>query len=205
MTTCPNPKFFATLLATGVVFGASLNYFAYTRLQSGESHLDSLKKDQSAARQIPLKLKDSADRLASTQDELKHLASGIPDIAYMPTMLKELETLGNSCGMQVTAVRPAAPKEDKTKAKDGADKPYQPIDIEVHAVGHYGDALRFIRALDTFPKVVCARAVSLDPQTGKAKTTVGRPLLNMIIQLRAFVFKPATTRTAMNGKEDNHA
>jgi Tfp pilus assembly protein PilO len=207
MSTGPNPKFFGILLGTSVVFGLALNYFAYTKVAGAGAMLLSVKKDQEKARMVPQMLKESAAKLADSQAELKHLESGIPDVAYMPTMLKELETLGNTCGMQVTAVRPVPVNDAQAKENaKNADKPYQPMDIEIHGVGHYGDALRFIRALDTFPKIVSAVSVSLDPQGGKFKTKVGSPSLEMVIQLRAFVFKTQTNnRTAMNGKGDNHA
>jgi Tfp pilus assembly protein PilO len=171
--------------------------------------------EEQASAKIPSRLKQSQDNLLAAKQGLQHLEQGVAGPAYVPTMMRELEDLGNSCGVYVTAVRPApaavAPVAAPTAAKDKPATPYDTIDLEVRGAGHYTDALKFVKALDSFPKVVEARAISLEPEShADHKHDAGSPSLAMTVQLRAYLFKsdaarPAPTRTAFNAKVKNHA
>ena len=198
----PNPKFYAVLVVVALLGGAGLDYVAYGKVQSSQQKLDAIKSEQESIAKVPERLKQSQANLTSTQEGLRHLEQGVPSSAYVPTMMQELEALGNSCNVTVTSVRPAlAPPAAPTTAapKEKAASPYDTIDLEIRGTGHYNDALRFVSALNKFPKVVEARAVSLEKVThADRKAVIGSPELALTVQLRAYLFKGDATRTALN-------
>ena len=82
--------------------------------------------------QVYKKLADSKNQLTQLQTKLAHLEQGVPDAAYVPTMLKDLELAGKQHGIEVTGLRPMpvknyAPGKDKDA---GEAKPYEPLDLE---------------------------------------------------------------------------
>lgn len=150
------------------------------KLKSEARHPDELQADLDSAK-------------ATWQDngiKLAHLEKGIPEVAYVPTMLKELEAFGKQSGVQVFGVRPyiaATPASKKDKKKQ-LDKPYTELSIEIKGKGKYRNVMNFVKAMTGFPKIVAVRTVALTP---KNDPNVDRALLDVTIELRAFLFKPA--------------
>jgi Tfp pilus assembly protein PilO len=152
------------------------------------SEIARLKSEAKDANALEADLATLHTDVVTASEQLAHLEKGIPEIAYIPTMLKELETFGKANGIEVHGVRPVpAPKDKDSKNKRKA-KPYNELTIEIKGRGNYRAVLNFIAALKTFPKIVAARTVSLQPKSGaKANET---SVLDVTIELRAFLFKP---------------
>jgi Tfp pilus assembly protein PilO len=207
MKRTPNSAVFIVMIACAVVFGIGLNFMAWSKVSARKASLAKLKADVDEQMKVPAHLKQSQQDLLDAQAGLKHLEQGVPEANYVPTMMRELEDLGNTCGVQVIAVKPvpAPPAAVNDKAKQ-APKPYETLDLEVKGVGTYADALRFVSSLDTFPKIVEARSVSLEPEAkgDKKAALVANPKLTMSVLLRSYLFK-TETRTAMDNKEVKNA
>ena len=204
MKHAPNATVFMGIAACAVVFGVALDAFAFSRVTAQRSDLNKVKADVNSQEKVPGRLKESQQALADAQSALKHLEQGVSGTSYVPTMMRQLEDLGNSCGVQVTEVRPVPQPVVATrdpKAKVEAPKPYDTMDIQVKGIAHYAEAVRLVSALDSFPKVVEARTVSLEPAArGTTKGQVGSPKLTVSILLRAYLFK-SDDSAAMEAKE----
>lgn len=199
----PNVNVFLGIAACAVVFGVAIDAFAFSRVTGQKAELNKVKAEIDGQVKVPGRLKESEQALAEAQAALKHLEQGVSGASYVPTMMRQLEDLGNSCGVEVTAVRPVPqpPVSTKDKPKADAAKPYDTLDIQVKGVAHYAEAAHLVSALNSFPKVVEARTVSLEPATrGNEKGQVGSPKLTVSILLRAYLFK-SDDSVAMEAKE----
>ncbi len=210
MTKSPNPKTFM-LLAIGALFvGGALTYFAYGNMGNQEANLAKLKADSKDSKTLQQDLEQSKVELNDSTVKMQHLEQSVPEFAYVPTMLQELEKVGKNSGIEVIGVRPmptpvVAKKEDEGSSSSRR-KPFQALDIEVKGRGKYRSVMNFIDAMSTFPKIVSARTVELTP---KSDPDSNETLLEVTIQLRAFVFSPpagapGNVRTAMS-EGGNHA
>ncbi len=204
-----DPRLFMGLGALGVVVGLGVLYMQYSGLAEQQDLVDKLRREVVAQRDVPEQLKASEADLTRIRAQLAHLERNVPDFAYVPTMLREVESVGKASGLQVVGIRPMD-KTDAAKAEEakGIKKPYEELDIEIRCRGSYGGILRFMNSLNAFPKIVAARAVSVEPKLDPLNPQA-KPLLEVTARLRAFIFRdPArekADRTAMAPSEVEHA
>lgn len=186
----PNPKVFIALTALTLVAGIGLTYVEYSSGSETSMRIQQLKKNSKDERQLKTDLDTTTAQLQDCSLKLQHLEQGVPELAYIPTMLKELEKVGKDNGIEVTGVRPIPVAASTTKGKDGKPivekKAYTELNIEVKGRGYYSSVLKFVNALQTFPKIVAARTVSLSPKS--ASNDPGEPKLEITIQLRSYLF-----------------
>lgn len=194
----PNPIIFIGLTALTLVVGGGAIFMQYSALSDTQNRVAQLKKDEKDEVQLQNQLQQSVAHVQEASARLNHLEQGIPEIAYVPTMLKELEAVGTENGIEVLGVRPvpkqvSAPSPKDEKGTKSTPKAYDELDIEVTGRGSYKAIKNFVRALQGFPKIVAARTVSLSP---KQETGVigGAPKLEATISLRSYLFraKPKT-------------
>ena len=165
MSRRPDPRIFMLLGGLGVLAGGAVLYMQYSGLTEEQDRVRILTGKVQAQRDVPAQLEVSQRELDKVRSELAHLERNVPDFAYVPTLLKELETVGKASGLKVIGIRPVA-KTDAAKADaaKGIRKAYEEMDIEVRCRGSYGSILKFMNALNAFPKIVGARAVSVEPK-----------------------------------------
>lgn len=178
-------------ILTAAIFlvGGGGSYMIYGGLSDKQAKINSLKAEAKDAEALEAELADLKTQVGESSDKLAHLEKGIPELAYIPTMLKELETFGKANGIDVKGVRPIpAPKDKNAKVKKKA-KPYNELAIEIKGKGKFRSVLNFIAALKTFPKIVAARTVSLTPKMSPKNENSGTDL-EVVVELRAFLFKP---------------
>lgn len=212
----PNPKLFLSLGALGILVSASVLTLQWNAVTEERFQAQQLDNKVKAQRDVPKQLMASKAELEQVRSKLAHLEKNVPDFAYIPTMLRELEAAGRASGLEVTGVRPIA-KTDNAKAADGKGekKPYDAVDIEVRGRGPYGAIMRFVDALKAFPKIVESRAVSIEPKADPMHPKAA-PQLEMTVRLRAYIFnearEPDSTdpdaaldKTAMSGSGGAHA
>jgi Tfp pilus assembly protein PilO len=204
MSKLPDYRIFAGITAFLALGGTALMFSQFSTLSAEQEKAESLKKDIKNEAELKRMLVDSMAKLQSTRERLAHLEKGVPDYAYLATMLKELAVVGKESGITILGVsqKPhvSAPKEGEVKEK----KAYIEQDIEVLGKGQYADALRFMKSLNKFPKVVAARTVVIQPKT----SAHDEHALDITINLRTFLFpekaKTPNTTTAMNKSEAKH-
>lgn len=159
----PNPKFFLGLTIIAAAAGMGLCYMAWSDLGDDQMHLATLKKQVRDQKQLDAELKDSQDKVELTRTQIKHLESGISDMAYVPTMLIELNKVCQQTGIRDLAVRPL-PEPPKDPKKEAEKHDWKQLDIEVSGNGDYPAVMQLIKALQQFPKIVGVREVSLVPK-----------------------------------------
>lgn len=187
----PNdPRLYVALAVLGFLGGGTFLYFQYTGLTDLDQEVRVLDNKVRSQRDLPAQLELSQRDLDTTRSKLAHLERNVPEFAYVPTMLRELETLGKSSGLKVIGVRPVE-KSDNQKIEEakGVDKPYQEIEITVTSRGSYPAILRFVSALNAFPKIVGTRAVSIEPKRDPLMPKDQKPPLELTTRLRAYVFE----------------
>lgn len=203
----PNAKVFMGLTALTLLVGMGLAFFQYSALQDNQARVAKLRKDSLDETQLDLELKSSLAKLQDCSARLNHLEKGVPELEYVPTMLKELETIGKESGLDVLGVRPV-PKAATTPQKDQKEqksdkKKYTEVDIEVTCRGNYEGAKSFVRALQSFPKIVAARTVSLTPR--QENKNGGAPTLDITIDLRSYLFPPDKSEMKKAADVNNEA
>lgn len=187
-------KFLLVMTVTTVLLGgAGVAWVASNRSQA-QADFQSMRKQIRDEKKVQAELQEQKDKLLESSEKLAHLEAGVPDSAYIPTLLSELEAIGRSHGLDVTGVKPKEVKEptssgegDAKKKKD--KKPYNELQIEVKGTGVYASIQGFVLALQQFPKIVGVISVDLTPRSKFGdKTDDGNHELEVTINLRAYAF-----------------
>ncbi len=191
----PNPKLFLGLAAIALVMGGGMCYVALNNLGDEQAKLRDLKAKSKDARQLQAEVAKSQASVTDTATKLNHLEQGIPQLAYVPTLLSELEKVGKESGIDVLGVRPLPAAVSPGHKDDSAGsvrkkKTYEELDIEVKGRGNYRSVMTFIKALEVFPKIVAARTIALDPKNVPGQMS---DKLDVTINLRTYVFAPSAT------------
>jgi Tfp pilus assembly protein PilO len=171
-----------------VVFTCGILYLQNNSLNDLRAVVAGLKSKADAEKDAPQKLLQAQRDLVGLKAHLAHLEQGIPDAAYVPTMLKELEALGKTQGVEVSGLRPAVARVNPMAEKKPFDaKPYEPLDLELKGKASYGSMLKFVAALNTFPKILEVRTVTIAPGPPASQNEGNR--LEVTMGIRAFLFK----------------
>ncbi|HLK13785.1 MAG TPA: type 4a pilus biogenesis protein PilO [Fimbriimonadaceae bacterium] len=189
MTSRPNPKAFMYLALGTVVVGGALCYFQYTKLGEINGRVAKLRTEVSDPKAVQARLEQSTMKLEGAKQSLVHLEANVSSAAYVPSLLQDLDAFGKSNGIAVTGVRPAPKKpgdDDPSKKKDS--KPYDELTIQVTGTGSFDSVEKFVTNLPTFPKIVAAKMVSIEPARSSAPNAKSG-LVNVTVQLRAYIFK----------------
>lgn len=189
MKKSPKPSIWLAMTGAVAFVAAGGMYWQYGSFGSKTAEFDKLKSLVRKPYQVEEDLEKTQQEVAEAQQRLEHLEKAVPDFAYVPTLLKELELFGKDHGLDVFGVRPMPKQESKDKKKVKKIKePYVELVIEVKGRGTYPAIASFVKDLRTFPKIVAARAVSLKPKNEPNATS---NLLDMTIELRTFLFRPS--------------
>jgi Tfp pilus assembly protein PilO len=187
-----DPRVFVVLSAVALVVGAGLNYSEWSSVQNMDSKVQDAQKQLSQAQTLASDLEKSKERLSDVESKLVHLEKGVPDYRYVPSILDHLQKFGVACGIDVEGVRPETPPPAPKSAAPAP--PYQDVPLEVKGRGTYGNILKFIGALNTFPQIVATRLVTIDP--GAAEKGSGIVPLEATIELHTYVFPPEANADA---------
>ncbi|MFN3683936.1 MAG: type 4a pilus biogenesis protein PilO [Fimbriimonadaceae bacterium] len=203
----PNVKAIGITMVVLTAAGIGLCAYQYSALSNVTARAEALAKEVQEQSSIAKRAEDVASKLERTAARLAHLELSVSQTAYIPTMLTELERTGRESGLAVLGVRPIeAPKPTTKDDKEGLKKrkPYQELDIEVKGRGPYRAALNFLKALQTFPRIVAVRSLTLSPKSQTGPDAGLKPDLDFTITIRTFVFppeKPQEDRSVHSGAE----
>lgn len=184
------PKTFYVFSGLVVAGGAGLMWMINSSISQQNSHIASLRKELKDEKAVLRELDESKKRVDDLKFKLVHLEAGVQDFAYIPTMLKELEEFGRKYNLEIIQVKPIVTPVVPGKEKDLKQKSaYQELNVNVKGRGTYEDSLRFLQAIKVFPKIVAVRTVSLSPHLDNSTKKVGKPTLELDLELRAYAFK----------------
>lgn len=194
-----NPKVFMALAALALVGGGAGSYFQWSSLQEVQAKSAELRQRMQEPSKVQRQLVESTAKVAEFSAKLNHLEKGVPQMAYVATLLAELDKIGTQNGIDVLGVRPVAAAVTPANVAKSADsetsapkKPYEELNIEVKGRGDYAAVRNFVQALQSFPKIVAARTVSITPKVSQGK---GALKLDIAIELRAYLFPGAQPST----------
>ncbi|MFQ3678801.1 MAG: type 4a pilus biogenesis protein PilO, partial [Fimbriimonadaceae bacterium] len=185
MKRAPKPTLFLILIGVTILAGAGSAFLLWGRIQSSMQEIANLKRDAREPEELEKELATVSAQVDESRTRLAHLERNVPQFAYIPTMLRELEQMGRSKGIEVFGARPVPVVVDPKSKKKRA--PYEELTIEIKGRGTYPNALAFIDALKTFPKVVAARSVTIVPSTAANREQSGGTL-DITVELRAYLF-----------------
>lgn len=186
-----SPRTFYIASGFVAVVGAGGMYTAYSGLTEAETRVATLRHEARDEKEVKAELAKTKGAIEELRTKLKHLEEGVPSFAYIPTMTRELETVGRSHGIEVLGIRPMPAPVNTSKKDDGTTKvkpAYEELTIAVKGRGDYGDVMRFVQALTRFPKIVEVRMLTLSPKID-SQHPLARPVLDADIELRAYAFK----------------
>lgn len=196
----PNAKIFLALTVLTLVGGVAGLMLETQSLNASRMKVEELRLLKQDEVNVQQQLEDSKQKLEDSKIKLTHLESNIPTTAYIPTMLQELERMGIQEGIAVTGVRPM-PTPAAKRSADGTEeievsKPYEEVTIEVKGRGTFDSVEKFLKSLQSFPKIVAARTVSMEPKIDPQNPMLQQ--LEVTIELKAFMFKqtPAKAKEA---------
>jgi Tfp pilus assembly protein PilO len=181
-----------------LALGGGATYFQFNAVQTAKADVAALEGKVPSQKELERSLADSRTKLTEYQAKLAHLEGSVPDVAYIPTLMKELELIGFADGIKVTGVRPApvvAAPPQATEGKKKEKKDYSEVEIEVKGRGQYDSVKRFLDSLQKFPKVIAVKTVSLTPmrESGGGSTSS----IEVVIHVVAYVF-PFEVLTAID-------
>lgn len=203
MKKTPSPTFFIILTVASLAVWGVFVYWQYKNTSQTYSKVASMKKELAEASQLPAQVIKSHEMLQAAMQELTHLETGVSTAAYVPTLLKELQSTGEQCGLAITGVRPvpkAPPKQKKGQSAEAkpARKPYEELDVEVKCRGSFSATMTFLQKLADFPKIVGVRHMSLDPKTAADSLTLEG--IESTITMRVYVFSTAQESSEESAK-----
>lgn len=205
------------IIAVVIFFGCSLGYLAVAgKLRSTAAEMQAKEKKVTESKEIAQKLEESKLDYLDARSQIRFLESSVTTSAYVPTLLKQIESLGKSVNLNVIGVRPEAPKEQPgaRKLSSGAQAangnieaasqqtaqangqnvkkqavpPYDELNIDIEVEGKYMNALNFLYKLTSFPKIIAVKSVQMDPGSSEL-AAMGSPKLSIKMSITAYVLK----------------
>jgi Tfp pilus assembly protein PilO len=189
--------------------GASLYHAKAAELDQFEQELLDKEDHYTEICRKVKQLPDLEDQYTVLQERLAVLEPGLPDSAYIPTFLRQIENLAGETKNAILLIRPkptirrsaadAVTINDETgeivqNAPSGApaeQTPTMPYDfrpIELRMEGTYWTMVGFLEQLRQFPKMIAVNDVSFSPRhdTGQCSRS---PDLTATMELTAVILK----------------
>lgn len=169
---------------------------------------------------IARQLADVECQYQQAQTNLGVLEKGVSTKAYVPTLLRQVETLGRSMNLRVlgvkpqTIVEPPPPVQAKPEGESGknGDKaavavpvkkpdPYEKLSIDLQVSGKYWDVVKFVETITQFPKIIAVNSMQITPLDSTAKS-LGSPELSVRLNATAFILKePVANKKTSDTRE----
>jgi len=187
-------KSIALLALAVIAVGGGLVYWQYSVHGDAEANLAKIRAKTPDEAKLQKQLEDAQAELYRASTDLKHLEGGVPTLAYVPTLLRELEAVGKQDELQVTVFKQANPTAVQTPASTGdakalKEEAYDEVEFDVSGRGSYTSVGKMLTSLQTFPKIVSVQSVNVTPK--RDPNAPGVPTVEATIHLKAFIFKQA--------------
>ena len=137
------------------------------------------------------------------QNKIKFLETTVSQKEYIPTLLKQMESLGKSVNLTVDSIRPALEESPvkKPEVKDPAktadtpappapkagqrEWPYDKEHVDMQVRGSYWNVAKLLYRLNEFPKILAVEGITMQPSDAKGSA---EPQLNVQLKLTGFIF-----------------
>lgn len=192
----------ALMGAAGLVLvgGGGLLFALNSQATSLQTVAQQKEKEVGSNQQIAKRYQSTLDSYNETQSRIKYLETSVSAKSYVPTLLKQLQTLAADTHLTVMAVRPAPPTPPPAPAArpaggDGSPAadakkappppPYDALNIDVDVTGSYSDTATFLYSLTRFPKIISLTGAQMRPNAGAPGAS---PTVTTNLKLVAFMF-----------------
>jgi len=197
----------ATLCLIGL--GASLYHGKATNLTKLREDLSAKESRLEEARDRLTKQPQLETQFSELQARLSVLEPTLPDSAYIPTFLRQIEHLATDTHNNILMIRPKPATNQEAKgptatinnetgeiiqdstegqAAEQAPMPYDYVPIEIRLEGTYWTVIDFFSELQRFPKMIAVNDMAFDPTQGGINTQRS-PQLTATMGLTAVVTK----------------
>ncbi len=180
-----DPKTLVLLAILALALGGGAVYWQYNSMVEAETKMKALDAEVPEESELAASLEESKQKLLVLQKELTHLEKGVPQPAYIPTLLREIEKTGRDANLKVTGVRPVV-APPLPPGVEQEKKAYQELDIDITGKGDFQSVITLVEMLRKFPKIVAVKTVNLTPRVDASKPTYTH--IDTTLKLRAFVF-----------------
>jgi len=186
-----------TICVVVLLLGAGIVYWQYTGYTALQSRVLAAEKQVEEGRTIAQRLEQTQQQYQNISQKLQHLEMSVSERAYIPTLLKQLESSAKSYQLTVLSVRPAneqpaqkAQQEDGEQKRSEKKKPAEPYEkqvIDVSVRGQFWNVMRFTEGLTRFPKILAVERVQFRPRQRKDPTDPFE--VEAQFTLSAFIFR----------------
>jgi len=176
-----------TLLASG-----GLWFLQNGRINELQQQVNQKRADVASGEKIAKRLETVEGEYEATRSKLRYLESSVSANEYVPTLLKQTETLAKSVSLRVDSVRPTLepappPPADKEERKKFKPWPYDKLHVDMQVRGSYWNVARFLYRLTEFPKILSVESIKAAPPANSAQDK--NPVLTVNVNLTGFIFK----------------
>jgi Tfp pilus assembly protein PilO len=196
-----DPKTMGLIALFSITVGGAAVFMQYGARADAVGRVNSVRAELPDEDGLNRELREALDELEDQTMRLAHLAEGIPDIAYIPTMLKELELIGEENGLTVTGVRPIPPRKQPPGSVGAPKQQFQELQIDVTARGDYDAVLDMLDSLRQFPKIVAVETVGMKPKF--LANSGDYEHIAVSVRLLAFVFPEKEEKRQAAAEEDS--
>lgn len=188
------------LLMVGVLLiGGGVTFWANTSSQAAKARYEKLVTEVPDESELNRMVAQSQAKVDDYKTQLQHLEQGVPTLAYVPTLLTELEAMAKQHSIAVTGVRPIVENkfqknsDDKTSGETKKKTAYEEMSIDISGRGSYGNVMQMIEALKKFPKIIAIQTIGLVPrresnQNPAAGSATSGIVLDATIRIKAYLF-----------------
>lgn len=188
-----NPKTIGLLAMAALALGGGAIYMQYNAMSAASARYKTLQEEVPDEADLRAEMESTETELVAIRTKLDHLEKGVPPVAYIPTLLKELEQTGQMSQIKVTGVRPSPPQPASPGALEEEAKAYEEKDIDIAGRGNFRAIIAMLDKLQKFPKVVAVGSVGMNPKL--VGTSPNYEHLEVTVRLKAYVF-PETKQEA---------
>ena len=193
----PTVRMVVMALVGAVLVGGGVVYWASGTAKDAKSRYQTLVADDPNEGDLRNMVETSQTKVDETKLQLQHLEQSVPNLAYVPTLLTELELLGKQHNIEVTGVRPVIGEKKAVNTDDKASggekkKAYQEMNIDISGRGSYGNVMQVVEALKKFPKIIAIQTVGLQPKKDTSQDANGQKssgvVLDATVRITAYLF-----------------
>ena len=182
--------------------GSAILFGLNSKLSSLQSVAVQKELEVGSSEQIAKRYQQTQENFNETSARIQYLESAVTPKSYVPTLLKQLQTLAQTTQLTVTAVRPGMappPPAPVARTSDGsstdaprkvtAPPPYDVIPIDVDIIGTYANTANFLYSLTRFPKIVAVVGAQMRPGGLPAGASpMDSPQVTTNLHLVAYIF-----------------
>lgn len=190
-----------TICVVVLLVGSGAIYWQYTGYTDLRARVQAAEAQVEEGKTIAQRLERTQEQHRNVVQKLQHLELSVSERAYIPTLLKQLETSAKSCRLKVLSVRPSsAQPPQRAQSSDNSEgnkeqtekKPAEPYErqvIDVSVRGQFWDVMRFTESLSHFPKILAVERVQFRVSQRKEPTDPFE--VEAQFTLNAFIFRDA--------------